>query len=94
MKFAETMEKYHGIIDNAIYAAEILCPVKDREDICMISQSKDVANCKTCRFKDDLDAGDPAIFECSLLMLRRWCGDRVVQDDIKECKMEGEVLKP
>ena len=85
LSFQETMKKYLGGIDNLIYAAEMACPVPDRENVCFISQLPNPERCDGCPFQDFLDGEitkDDDIFECKLIYLRRWCGDHFEQHDI------------
>ena len=89
MPFLETMEKYIGIVDNAVYAAEILCPIKDRENVVVIGAIEDLKQCTGCPwqyFFDDIPGieKDPNMFECKLLFIRRWLGERVPQHDIPD----------
>jgi len=85
ISFHETMKKYLGGIDNLIYAAEIACPVPNRDNVCFISELPDRTQCDGCPFQDFLDGvitKDDDIFECKLIYLRRWCGDHFEQHDI------------
>jgi len=85
LSFQETMKKYFGGIDSLIYAAEIACPVEDRDNVCFITQLPNLEQCDGCPFQyvfEDVLKEDNDLFECKLLYLRRWCGDHFEQHDI------------
>ena len=79
--FEDLMRRYHGEIERMVSAAEVHCPVHDRENCCVIGQSNEKSKCNGCPFqdffkKDGLEK-DPNLFECRLLFLRRWIGDHI-----------------
>ena len=83
--FEENMKRLHAEIERFTYAAEIACPVTDRDDCCVIGQSNETSKCNACAFKDTFDdiAGSD-VFECRLLFLRRWIGKHPEQHDPTE----------
>ena len=70
MPFAETMQKYHGMIDNATYAAEIMCG--NLGDGCKESE---------CPFFRAPTKEKPLI-GCNLVTVRVAIGDHFEQHDI------------
>jgi hypothetical protein len=83
----DRMTRFHGQIEQAVYAAEQLCPNKTDDE---------KANCKdtACSFCKP----DRCVLACDLIFLRGALGQPVKQDDIPQCPVKQDpprlIIKP
>jgi hypothetical protein len=72
-KFEDSMKRYLGDIDRAVYSAEILCSMPHKGAVCLVAYNT------VCPFRV---ASSCNIFFCRIYSFRTLLGDHVKQDPI------------